>query len=119
LIKGATDFDIRLRNQRYPPANDLGRLVAERKSQIPAAQSQAAYAARSIRSVRPNNMGGLSESEIGNKETKNTIKLNMIMTANKYKTPAVRRHSGALRKPCESSKAAKGRAIKDTRAAFS
>ena len=77
------------------------------------------YAARSIRSVRPNSMGGLSESEIGNNEAKNTIKLTTIMTAGKYKTRAVRRHSGARRKPCESSKAAAGRAIKDTRAAFS
>ncbi len=64
-------------------------------------------------------MGGLSEPEIGNNEAKNTIKLTMIITINKYNTPAVRRHSGARRKPCESSKAAMGRAIKDTRAAFS
>src|SRR5262245_33468 len=52
------------------------------------------------------------ELETGNNEAKNTIKLTMIMTASKYKTPAVRRHSGARRKPCESSKAAMGRAIK-------
>ena len=64
-------------------------------------------------------MGGLSEEESGNNEAKNTIKLRIIMPANKYKTPAVRRHSGVRRKPCEISKAAMGRAIKDTRAAFS
>jgi hypothetical protein len=75
-------------------------------SPIAAAQSQAAHAARSLRSVRPNSIGGLSESEIGNNEAKNTIKLTIIMAANKYKTPAVRRHSGTLHKPYESSKAA-------------
>src|SRR5262245_36647836 len=95
------------------------RPVVERNSPIAAAQSHAAYIARSIRSVRPNIMGGLSESETGNNEAKNTIKLTMIMRASKYITLAVRRHSGTRRRPCESSKAAMGRAIKDTRAAFS
>ncbi len=38
-------------------------------------------------------MGGRSESESGNNEAKNTIMLTMIMTASKYRTPAVRRQS--------------------------
>jgi hypothetical protein len=94
-------------------------LAGERNSQIAAAQSHAEYAASSIRSVRPKSMGGRSESETGNNDAKKTIRLTMIMTAGKYRTPAVLRHSAARRKPCESSKAAMGSAIKETRAAFS